>query len=66
MGNGIAREPWASLRSPTAILDRPFWPEILRSPESWDATHRNRCPGMNQGRHYELVQIETIRTQKEW
>ena len=44
----------------------PFWPEILRSPESWDATHRNRCPGMNQGRHYDFVQIETARTQKSW
>ena len=27
--NGIAREPWASLRLPTAILDRPFRPGDL-------------------------------------
>ncbi len=43
----------------------PFWNEILESPEAWAQTHR-KCPGMNTGRHYDYVQIETIRTQKKW
>ena len=40
----------------------PFWNENLRSPETWNAVHENKCPGMNTGDHYTLVQIETART----
>lgn len=43
----------------------PFWNEIVKSPESWEETAKG-CPGMNQGKHYDYVQIEGIRTQKEW
>jgi len=34
----------------------PFWPEYLRSPESWDEASR-RCPGVNQGRIYSKAEI---------
>ena len=34
----------------------PFWPEYLRSPESWDEAAR-RCPGVNQGRIYSKAEI---------
>lgn len=43
----------------------PFWTENLRTPEAWDhAGHK--CPGMNNGPHYDFVQIEVKRTQKSW
>jgi Fe-S-cluster containining protein len=35
----------------------PFWPEIVETPESWNATAQ-RCPGMNKG---PLVQIEAAK-----
>lgn len=43
----------------------PFWTENIRSEADWDRAHR-KCPGMNKGRHYDYVQIETIRTQRTW
>jgi Fe-S-cluster containining protein len=43
----------------------PFWGSVLKSRERWKETAEN-CPGMNQGEYYDLVQIEVIRTQKEW
>lgn len=43
----------------------PFWNGVLSSETAWNETAR-KCPGMNTGRHYEYVQIEGIRTQKEW
>jgi len=43
----------------------PFWNHLLQNRESWDKASE-KCPGMNQGRPYDFIQIETIRTQKEW
>jgi hypothetical protein len=40
----------------------PFWGQNLRTPETWERTHQ-KCPGINQGRHYEFVQIEIQRRQ---
>lgn len=41
----------------------PFWSGNLSSPTSWRRAS-DTCPGMNNGTHYEFVQIETIRTRK--
>jgi len=43
----------------------PFWTTNLTSANVWDDAGRS-CPGMNNGRHYDFVQIEGIRTQKSW
>ncbi|MFQ5413426.1 MAG: YkgJ family cysteine cluster protein [Phycisphaerae bacterium] len=43
----------------------PFWTENLRSPDAW-AHAGEKCPGMNNGQHYDLVQIETTRKQRTW
>lgn len=43
----------------------PFWSDVVRTPESWGKASQT-CPGMNQGAHHDLVQIETTRTQREW
>lgn len=42
----------------------PFWDHNLKSPEHWNEA-ASGCPGMNKGRKYTLVQINTIRTQGE-
>jgi len=39
----------------------PFWNSNLKSPDAWNEAHRLTCPGMNRGKHYDLVQIEAIR-----
>lgn len=41
----------------------PFWNENLSSPAAWAQAHQ-KCPGMNTGRRYELVEIEVRRTGK--
>lgn len=43
----------------------PFWTTNLASANVWNDAGRS-CPGMNNGRHYDFVQIEGIRTQKSW
>lgn len=43
----------------------PFWTENLSSPEAWTSAHQ-KCPGMNNGKHYDFVQIEVIRKQTNW
>ena len=43
----------------------PFWNQILRTPDTWNEATR-KCPGLNRGRHYDLTQIEALRTQKSW
>ena len=43
----------------------PFWTGNLTSSAVWE-TAGEKCPGMNKGKTYDFVQIETIRTQKEW
>ena len=43
----------------------PFWPQNLRSPDAWNNSHK-KCPGINTGKHYDFVQIESRRTQKSW
>jgi uncharacterized protein len=43
----------------------PFWSSNLKSPGDWAAAGET-CPGMNNGKHHDYVQIETIRTKKSW
>lgn len=43
----------------------PFWNLNLKTPSSWKSAADN-CPGMNTGDVKPLVQIERIRTAKEW
>jgi hypothetical protein len=43
----------------------PFWTGNLRSRDSWAEVGEN-CPGLNNGKHYDFVQIETTRAQKSW
>lgn len=38
----------------------PFWNENLRSPGTWNQAAAN-CPGMNVGKHYDLVAVEELR-----
>jgi hypothetical protein len=38
----------------------PFWDGNLDSPDAWADVSRG-CPGMNNGRHHELIHIETRR-----
>lgn len=47
---------------PSQCRTWPFWPENLRSPESWDRAARG-CPGMNQGKLHpvEVVQMTVER-----
>lgn len=42
----------------------PFWNEILSSPKAWADAHE-KCPGMDNGTHYNFVQIEARRTHKQ-
>lgn len=41
----------------------PFWPENLWSLDAWNEAH-TKCPGINTGRHYDLDEIEAIRTKR--
>ena len=41
----------------------PFWDQNLHSIDAWNDAHR-KCPGMNRGQRYDLVQIEGLRTMK--
>ena len=43
----------------------PFWTVNLKSPGNW-AGVSEICPGMNNGRTYEYIQIESIRLKKSW
>ncbi len=43
----------------------PFWHVNLKSANAWNSANQN-CPGLNRGKKYDFVQIETIRTQKKW
>lgn len=38
----------------------PFWNQNLGKPEDWEHAHE-KCPGMNRGKSYTFVQIESIR-----
>ena len=42
----------------------PFWDGVVRNPSTWAETAES-CPGMNNGKHYDFVQIEQIRTKKD-
>ena len=41
----------------------PFWTSNLKTPRDW-AIAGETCPGVNNGKKYDYVQIETIRTKK--
>ena len=43
----------------------PFWNSNLKTPEAWAAA-AGTCPGMNNGKHYDLVQIEVSRSKGSW
>ncbi len=43
----------------------PFWSINLSSAHAWSQAAHG-CPGMNNGKHHDFVQIETTRTQKTW
>ncbi len=43
----------------------PFWTQNLKTPGDW-ATAGLTCPGINNGKHHDLVQIEITRTKKTW
>jgi len=43
----------------------PFWTTNLSSARAW-ADAAESCPGMNNGRHHDFVQIEGLRKQKSW
>lgn len=48
---------------PTQCRTWPFWPEIIRSRGSWEATKRRTpCPGMGEGK---LIPVEQIRIQRD-
>lgn len=40
----------------------PFWDSNLKSPKTWEQTCQE-CPGSGQGKHHDLVQIESQRKQ---
>ena len=48
---------------PTQCRTWPFWNHNLRSPAAWEAAG-TICPGLNQGKHYDFVQIEVERARK--
>lgn len=49
---------------PVQCQTYPFWPEVLESPEAWEA-ERKFCPGIGHGeRVYSQAEIETLRDQK--
>jgi len=43
----------------------PFWNGNLGSAAEWEQASE-KCPGMNKGTKYDYVQIETVRTKKDW
>jgi Fe-S-cluster containining protein len=44
----------------------PFWDVNLKNPGAWAEAADNVCPGMNNGKTHNFVQIETVRTRKSW
>lgn len=48
---------------PVQCRNWPFWTGNLESPSSWNELNKN-CPGINKGKRYDFVQIETLRTLK--
>lgn len=44
---------------PTQCRTFPFWPENLATPGAWEAVAQ-QCPGVDQGKHYELVEIRRL------
>jgi Fe-S-cluster containining protein len=48
---------------PTQCRTWPFWTQNLTSLDAWNQARRT-CPGMNHGKHYDFVQIETARKQR--
>ena len=44
----------------------PFWSINLKSPQTWAEASSAVCPGMNNGRTYDFVQIESLRLGKLW
>lgn len=42
----------------------PFWPSILRSERTWEATKRT-CPGMDKGTFFPVEQVRVLRARVE-
>jgi len=43
----------------------PFWPNNLVSPDNWNKAAQ-KCAGVNNGKLYNLEEIEKLRQQKKW
>lgn len=50
---------------PSQCRSWPFWPENLKSPDSWN-TAAKKCPGINRGRLNSLEKIKKIKDNKKW
>ncbi len=44
---------------PLQCRQYPFWPEVIESPDTWDA-ERPDCPGIGEGRIYTAAEVERI------
>lgn len=45
----------------------PFWTQNLKSRKAWEQARKAMpCPGMDEGKRYDYVQIESIRKAKPW
>ena len=43
----------------------PFWEGLLQSPEAWKHS-KATCPGMDEGKHYDVGHIERLRDAEDW
>ncbi len=50
---------------PTQCRAWPFWPSNLNSQNAWNKAAQ-KCPGINQGKHYTSQEIEKIKRNKKW
>lgn len=50
---------------PTQCRAWPFWPSNLTSQNAWNNAAQ-KCPGINQGKHYTSQEIEKIKKNKKW
>ena len=50
---------------PTQCRAWPFWSSNLNSQNAW-SNAAQKCPGINQGKHYTSQEIEKIKKNKKW
>lgn len=51
---------------PCCSVGRGLWDVNLKTPQAWADAADNVCPGMNNGKTHQFVQIEQVRTRKSW